>query len=95
MKTGVCNFNYFSFLGLSESKADYFAEQVSIFCKSHTLIKNDVTVHGPANKILVLITKGAQWLNGTVLDTRLRVGGFEPHRRHCIVVLEQNTFILA
>ena len=38
---------------------------------------------------------GAQWLSGRVLDLRPRGRGFEPHRRHCVVVLEQDTFILA
>ena len=38
---------------------------------------------------------GAQWLSGRVLDSRPRSRGFEPHRRHCVVVLEQDTFILA
>ena len=38
---------------------------------------------------------GAQWLSGRVLDSRPKGRGFEPHRRHCVVVLEQNTFILA
>ena len=37
----------------------------------------------------------AQWLSGRVLDTRPKGRGFEPHRRHCVVVLEQGTFILA
>ena len=36
-----------------------------------------------------------QWLSGRVLDSRPRGSGFEPHRRHCIVVFEQDTFILA
>ena len=39
--------------------------------------------------------EGAVWLSGRVLDSRPRGRGFEPHRRHCIVVLEQDTFILA
>ena len=39
--------------------------------------------------------KGAQWLSGRVLDSRPRGHGFEPHRRHSVVVLEQDTFILA
>ena len=39
--------------------------------------------------------QGAQWLSGRVLDSRPRGRGFEPHRRHCVVVLEQDTFILA
>ena len=38
---------------------------------------------------------GAQWLSGRVLDSRPTGRGFEPHRRHCVVVLEQDTFILA
>ena len=38
---------------------------------------------------------GAQWLSGRVLDSRPRGRGFKPHRRHCVVVLEQDTFILA
>ena len=41
------------------------------------------------------IVMGVQWLSGRVLDSRLSGRGFEPHRRHCIVVLEQDTFILA
>ena len=38
---------------------------------------------------------GAQWLSGRVLGSRPRGRGFEPHRRLCVVVLEQDTFILA
>ena len=38
---------------------------------------------------------GAQWLIGRVLDSRQKGRGFEPHQRHTIVVLEQDTFILA
>ena len=38
---------------------------------------------------------GAQWLSGRVLDSRPKGRGFEPHRRHCVVVLELDTFILA
>ena len=38
---------------------------------------------------------GAQWLSGRVLDLRLKGCGFEPHRSHCVMVLEQDTFILA
>ena len=41
------------------------------------------------------VSKGAQWLSGRVLDSRPKGRGFEPHRRHCVVVLEQDTFILA
>ena len=38
---------------------------------------------------------GAQWLSGRVLDLNPRGCGFEPHRCHCVVVFEQDTFILA
>ena len=38
---------------------------------------------------------GVQWLSGRVLDSRPKGRGFEPHWRHCVVVLEQDTFILA
>ena len=34
-------------------------------------------------------------LSGRVLDSRPRGRGFEPHRCHCVVVLEQDSFILA
>ena len=35
--------------------------------------------------------------SGSVVEclTRPRGRGFKPHRRHCVVVLEQDTFILA
>ena len=38
---------------------------------------------------------GAQWLSGRVLDSRPKGRRFEPRRRHCVLVLEQDTFILA
>ena len=53
------------------------------------------------DKILVTLKSyytaagGAQWLSGRVLDSRPKGRGFEPHRRHSVVVLEQDTFILA
>ena len=33
-----------------------------------------------------------QWLSGRVLDSRPKGRGFEPHRCHCIVVLEQDIY---
>ena len=30
--------------------------------------------------------------SGSVFDLRLRGSGLEPHQRHCVVVLEQDTF---
>ena len=38
---------------------------------------------------------GAQWLSGGVLDSGPRGPGFESHLCHWVVVLEQDTFILA
>ena len=43
----------------------------------------------------IFLQKGAQWFSGRVLDSRLKGRGFEPHRPHCVVVLEQDTFTLA
>ena len=37
----------------------------------------------------------AQWLSGRVLDSRQRGRGFKPHQHHCVMFLEQDTFILA
>ena len=37
--------------------------------------------------IEALCLQGAQWLIGSVLDSRPRGRGSEPHRRHCVVVL--------
>ena len=42
-----------------------------------------------------LFIQGAQWPSGSVLDSRPSGRGLERHRRHCVVVLEQDTFILA
>ena len=38
---------------------------------------------------------GSQWLSGRVLYSRPRGRGFELHWRHCVVVIEQDTFIIA
>ena len=38
---------------------------------------------------------GAQWLSGRLLDSRPKGRGFKPHRCHCVVVLEKDTFVLA
>ena len=49
----------------------------------------------PDNHLDLVFEPQAQWLSARVLDSRPRGRGFEPHRRHCVVVLEQDTFILA
>ena len=38
---------------------------------------------------------GVQWLSGRVFDPSPRGCRFETHRRYCVVVLEQDTFIIA
>ena len=50
----------------------------------------DVSLYVPIKNLKQ--KKVAQWLSDRVLDSRLRA---EFHRRHCVVVLEQDTFILA
>ena len=60
--------------------------------------KNDpskVGVRYPVQLLEDIKGMGAQWLSGRVLDSRPKGSGFEPHWRHCVVVLEQDTFILA
>ena len=48
-----------------------------------------------AVRVVALSLKGAQWLSGRVFDSRPKGRGFEPHLRYGVVVLEQDTFILA
>ena len=48
----------------------------------------------PKTGFLTTRPMGAQWLSGRVFNSRPKGRGFEPHRRHCVVVLEQDTFIL-
>ena len=51
--------------------------------------------YGKCSKISNTSCEGAQWLSVRVLDSRPKGRGFKPHWRHCVVVLEQDTFILA
>ena len=50
---------------------------------------------GQNDNIFTAEIRGAQWLSGRVLDSRLRGRGSEPHQHHCVVVLEEDTFIPA
>ena len=45
--------------------------------------------------LILSVPIGAQWLSGRLLDSKPRGRGFEPHWRHCVVDLEENTLILA
>ena len=69
----------------------------SIYHLTLKLLKNHI--FGAQNTrfsyLLRRVKKVAQWLSGRELDSRPRGCGSEPHRRHCVVVLEQDTFILA
>ena len=58
-------------------------------------LKLTLTYFSIIKEIMWALLQGVQWLRGRVLNSRLRGRWFEPHRRHCIVVLEQDTFILA
>ena len=63
------------------NKHSHFLAEIFIFSSSASLFSHS--------------EEGAQWLSGRVLDSRPKGRGFEPHRRHCVVVPEQDTFILA
>ena len=64
--------------------------------KTVAAAKNHINKKNYSMKYHVILERqGAQWLSGRVLDSRPKGRGFEPHRRHCVVVLEQDTFILA
>ena len=53
-------------------------------------------VENPYNYTLQSLVQALmKWLSGRVLDSRPRGHWFEPNRRHCVVVLEQDKFILA
>ena len=45
--------------------------------------------------VLINVEEGAQWLSDRVHDSRQKDREFEPQWCHCVVVLEQDTFILA
>ena len=45
-----------------------------------------------AFKYKVKTRVGARWLSGRLLDSRPKGRWFEPHRCHCLVVLEQDWF---
>ena len=65
------------------------------FRKNHFGNGEPMVVLSSFKSIFNHVCGGAQWLSGRVLDSRPKGRGFEPHRRHCVVVLEQDTFILA
>ena len=83
-------------------KSNYFAPRYKCIAQKLDFIDSLGTYRVvSSNTIFDLISAcaltkyGAQWLSGRVLDSRPKGRGFEPHGRHCFVVLEQDTFILA
>ena len=85
----------------------FITERLLMGCKESNQTKNNlinpnavqVHAHRSPDKSaycnITFLIMGAQWLSGRVLDLRPKGRGFKPHRRHCAVVLEQDTFILA
>ena len=77
--------------GLSEAEKNKLIQEV----------KRRLSVSFKKSKIHIILfnkfisPQGVQSLSGRVLDSRPRGRGFEPHQLHCVVVLEQDTFILA
>ena len=65
---------------------------VSTVCQNSVIFER-LNNGDPADLIACKLHKhtGAQWLSSRVLDSRPKGRRFEPHRRHCIVVLEQDT----
>ena len=55
-------------------------ERAGCFAWFVLLVSRDCCVALPCGE-------GAQWLSGRVLDSRPKGREFEPHRRHCVVVL--------
>ena len=58
-------------------------------CPAAQVPKSCVLVQMCTSK-LYMISMGAQWLSGRVLDSRPKGRGFEPHRRYCVVSLSKN-----
>ena len=50
---------------------------------------------GSSNDSIQLRTFPKSERSGSVVECLTRDRRFEPHRRHCVVILEQDTFILA
>ena len=69
---------------------------VSIIIKAFTGFLHNVWKSiKPLDSLVHSTYKGAQWLRGRLLGSRLGSHRFEPHLCHWVVVLEQDTFILA
>ena len=66
-----------------------------VFLNVYMMSGKTTIVAWAGSKLFLNFLMGAQWLSGRVLDSRPKGHGFKPHWCHCVVVLEQDTFILA
>ena len=93
-----CNkFNKFSNTGAWMIDSFYHIT-LELFCNDNIGVKTSRFCHiyKDHNAVMpVRLETVAPRSHSRVLDSRLMGSGFEPHRRHCFVVLEQDTFILA
>ena len=88
----IIYFIYQKFQELMGSKFS-FSKTLVIGYKIQFLTRKSSKNHGHQSISFIAYN---QWeRSGSVLDSRPKGSGFEPHRRHCVVVLEQDTFILA
>ena len=85
----LCCFN-------STDRKWFFKMAGTILCRVHELstFSRMKLTDTKKNGYIIYRIEGAQWLSGRVLDLRLRGRVSEPNQRHCVVVLEQDTFIL-
>ena len=63
----------------------------------HIAILPEDSIESPYGNILERshLAQHLRELSGRVHDSRPKGRGFKPQRRHCVLVLEQDTFILA
>ena len=94
MITFLCS-KYITFGNQTSGQIMSWQERAYGTCKLWVIMANTVLICDNDTYIVSHMCEGAQWLSGTVLDSRLKGRRLEPHRRHCVVVLEQGTFILA
>ena len=83
------------FVGGPETARGLLRQRMALLLDENTMCTNKLCTYTKFWSLLKDNHQGAQWLSGRVLDSRPKGRGFEPHRRHCVVVLEQDTFILA
>ena len=87
MKTGhltflsvICIFLLFDFITEIQSARVQYQYKKYTYRKKRDVSCSDIYII----TTFQYLNLGAQWLRGRVLDSRLRVRGFEPHRFHCV-----------